>query len=212
MSNELLPDPRSLCTLADVIQRVPGYDLGDDQDTDEALAALIIAESRDFMEVTGREITSMGDDDPRIADLTASICQRRQMPIWDATTVTQIELFDFDGITSLGVIDPSLYILEPRVKEDWKPYNRLRFPYRPMSTLLLAPGRTIALTGTWGFPMIPATVTRAVATFVINRYLNDTAATGTAFADAANQAEYNLGSALRVAFDVRQRLMDAPFA
>jgi hypothetical protein len=48
-------------------------------------------------------------------------------------------------------------------------------------------------------------VRRAVATLVLMRYLNDTAAIGTALSDAANRAELNLAGSLKAALDTRDR-------
>jgi hypothetical protein len=204
--------PRALCALLDVTKRVPGYEPGDDETVDDILNDLIVQESRDFVETTGREIVAMSSG-PRVFDLTVSMIGRRSLPIGDAASITQVELFDYDGTTSLGVIASNLYVLQPRVRDDWQPIRRLWFPYRPVSApVLLAPGRTLEITATWGFPAIPDTVRRAVATLVIFRYLNDAAAAGTVFADAANREDFNLGASLKVALDARDRLGPASFA
>jgi hypothetical protein len=203
---------RDLCTLDDVTKRTPGYDAGDDTNTDATLAALITQESRDFVEACGREIVAMSTG-VRTFDLTNANVARRQLRIGDAAAVSQVELFDYDDATSLGVIAPSQYVLLPRVRDDWEPIRRIAFPYRPMSAaLMLAPGRTLHLSGTWGFPLIPDTVKFAVATFVIFRYINDVAGAGTQLSDAINRPEFNLAASLRAAMDVRDRLSSGPFA
>lgn len=203
---------RDLCTLDDVTKRTPGYSTGDDTETDATLSALITQESRDFVEACGREIVAMSSG-PRTFDLTTSMIERRQLRIGDAAAVAQVELFDYDDSTSLGVIDPSLYVLYPRVRDDWEPIRRIMFPYRPMSSaLMLAPGRTLHVTATWGFPQIPDTVKFAVATFVIFRYINDVAGAGTQLAEAINRPDFNLAASLRAAMDVRDRLSRGPFA
>lgn len=210
-----MSDRRDLCTLDDVVARIPGYTAGEDDDIDALLADLITQESRDFVETCGREIISIDSDEPvtRTFDLDSSTIMRGKLPIGDAAAIATVELFDYDGSTSLGVIDPTLYVLLPRIRDDWEPYRRLWFPPRPLQTpLLLAPGRTLALTGAYGFPAVPTTVTRAVATLVVFRYLNDVAPAGTDLADAADRAEFNLAASLKVALDTRDRLRGAPFA
>jgi hypothetical protein len=196
----------ALCTLNDVILRVPGYDPGDEADTDAALNDFIVTESADFIETTGREILPKNADAFRIFELTATRVRRRSLPIGDVADVTQLELLDYDESTVLDTIDPSLYVLRPRDRAAWEPFRRLTFPYRPGSSLLLAPGRTLKLTGTFGFPAIPATVRRSIATFVVVRYLNDSASAGTKFAELANQEDVDLGPAIRVALETRRRL------
>jgi len=202
--------PRALCSLLDVIGRVPGYEAGDDNEIDDILSELILRESRDFVEVTGREIVAMSTG-VRVFDLTRSNLARRTVRIGDAAAVSQVELFDYDEATSLGVIASNLYVLEPRVRDDWQPIRRIRFPHRPGSAILLAPGRTLKVTATWGFPAIPQTVRTAVASLVIWRYVNDVAAEGTSFADAVNRVEFNFAQSLRVALDVRDRLAGPTF-
>lgn len=203
--------PRALCSLLDVCQRAPGYTAGDDPEIDETLNDLIVQESRDFVEATGREVVAMATG-PRTFDLTASNLTRRKIRVGDAATVSAVQLFDYDGTTSLGVIAANLYVLEPRIRDDWQPIRRIWFPYRPGNSILLAPGRTLVVTGTWGFPAIPDTVKRAVATLVIARYLTDTAEAGTAFSDAVNRAGFNFAGSIRAALDVRDRLSTPPFA
>jgi len=206
--------PGALCTLLDVAKRVPGYSIGEDGELDEILSDLIIQESADLEETTGREIAATDAGVTRVFDLTPAIVSRRTLPVGDLTTATKVELFDYDETTSLGIIDPGLYVFTPRVRpRPWRPYTRLTFPYRPTGgPILLAPGRVVKITGTWGFPEIPTTIARAVAVFTIFRYLNDVAASGTPFAELASQEDVNLAASLRAALDARDRLRRGPFA
>lgn len=215
MSDPVQPDQfqdGALCTLEDVARRVPGYDPGDEGEIDATLSDFIVGESADFIEETGREIIPKNADTFRIFDLTLANCRRRQLPIGDVAAIGSIELLDYDGTTSLGVIAAGLYVLLPRARLAWEPYRRLTFPYRPGSPLLVAPGRTLKITATFGFPEIPGTVRRAVATLTIWRYLNDIASVGTSFAEIANQPDINIAAGIRAALDVRDRLKLPGFA
>jgi hypothetical protein len=203
------PLGRDLCTLADVVRYVPGYQPNDA--TDATLASLITAESRGIYRSTGREFVAIPDQDPRTFDLTQSIIARRSLPIGDAAEITQLELFDFDGATSLGVIDPSLYILEPRTREEWEPFTRLRFPYRPSSVVLLSPGRTLVLTGTWGFQSIPEDIAEACAKLVVVRYFADVAVAGTDLSDALDPT-FSVSGLTRSALEAVEGYADPPFA
>jgi hypothetical protein len=196
----------ALCTLEDVAKRVPGYDPGADNKLDATLNDLILRESADFQEASGREILPMNDDTARTFDITASIIARRSFRIGDVATVTRVELFDVDGATSLGQLQASQYVLLPRARKSWEPFRRIKFPYRPGTVLSLRCGGTIVITGTFGFPEIPTTVRQAIATMVVYRYLSDAAFDGTPFAELANRDEFNMASAIRVAMDARDRL------
>jgi hypothetical protein len=219
------PDPtaadpygRDLCTLRDVFRLVPGFD-PDEVDADgnengeivETIANLISSESQSIYKETGREFVAITGADPRIFDVSASVCRRRSMPIGDAAAITQVELFDFDGVTSLGVVDPNLYILEPRLREDWRPITRIRFPYRPGTILRLAPGRTLEITGSWGFPLIPADLRQACAKRVLLRYVADSANAGTRLADALDDT-FSIGALLRSSKEVVKSYSAGPFA
>lgn len=206
MSN--LPDqlqPRALCTLIDVCKRLPGYEPGSDGEIDDILNDLIVQESRDFIDETKREITSRGDEDARLFDLDYQSYYLRELWIGDNATVTAVELLEQDG-TLIQELDETAWTLLPRNREDWQPVHALAFPTRVPAPATLRCSQVVSITGTWGFPAIPDTVRRAVATFVIFRYLNDVAVSGTRFAEFANTEEFNMSGSLRVALDVRSRL------
>lgn len=208
-----MSNPRDLCNLADVYRYVPGFDPADGANTDTVatLTALITAESRGIYRDTGREFIAIPDEDPRTFDLTRSIVARRSLPIGDVDTVTQVELFDYDGTTSLGVIDPSLYVLDPRIREEWEPYTRIRFPYRPSSIVLLARGRTLEITGTWGFQSVPEDIVQACAKLVVVRYFTDSAQAGTDLSDALDPT-FSVSGLTRSALEAVQGYSDPDFA
>ena len=203
MAESLLP--RALCALEDVTKRVPGYNPGQDPEIDETLVDLILQESRDFLETTGRELRAMISDTDRTFDVYEQVVERRRIWIGDAATVTGVALRQHDG-SLIQTLEASAWVAEPRVRDDWEPITRLVFPYWTSSPAPLYCDTVCVVTGAWGFPMLPDSVRRAVATFVIIRYLSDVAAEGTPFADLAARPEFNLAGSLRVALDVRDRL------
>lgn len=208
------PGGRDLCTLADVYGYIPGFDPADpdNADTVAKLAALITSRSRSIHQDTSREFVAIAGTNPRTFDLTAAIVQRRQMRIGDAVTISQVELFDYDGVTSLGIVEPSLYTPYPRVREEWEPIVRLKFPYRPSSSpLLLAPGRTLELTATWGFPSIPTDIREACAALVITTSLTDVAQAGTDLSDAVDPT-LNISGLIRNSLDTIQSYNAGGFA
>jgi hypothetical protein len=164
----------SLCTLDQLKAYLPSFTAEVSTDEDGLLQRLIDSESDDFLAKCGREVVAMNDDTVRTFDLTVSMIARRSLPIGDAADVTQLELFDYDGTTSLGVISTGLYVLQPRVRESWRPISRIWFPYRPVSApVLLAPGRSVQITATWGWPAVPARVQEAVVALAAAAYLSD---------------------------------------
>ena len=214
-----MADPRDLCTLADVIERVPGYTLGDDPTVDATLADFITIESRDFMEEARREITPIRvGPETRVFDVDWIVVDERELLIGDANDVTAVVLKQQDG-TVLQTLGSSGWVDMPRVREDWEPITSIWFPPLVQDPVFFAwpastwgphvpienPRLVCEVTGSWGFPMIPQTVKRAVAVLVLVRYLNDAASVGTELADAADRAELNLAGALKAALDTRDR-------
>ncbi len=205
---------RDLCSVDDVVGYVPGYDQDDPENaaTQVKLAALITAESRTIHQLTGRELKAIAGADPRVFELGAGACERRRVRIGDATSIDTVELLDVDG-SSLGVVDESDYVLEPRIREEWEPIEAISFPRIPgTSSVRLAPRRLLQVSGVWGFPQVPPDVVEACAKRVILRYLNDAASRGTRFADALNESEINLGALLKSASEALAGYSSPPFA
>lgn len=198
-----LPSGRDLCTLDDIDARVPGYTIGDDEDTDDTLARLITEESHDWMEECGREITARTPNPAaRLFDLDAFDVEERLVEIGDAAEVTLVEILDDTEV--LAELEDGDWTAIPREsrREPWQPITELRLA----AAAPIAPGRVVRVTATWGFPSIPDTVRRGVASLVLWRYLNDVAAGGTQLADALDREELNLGAARGAALDARKRL------
>jgi|SRR5579862_17869 len=214
-----MADRRDLCTLDDIAERTPGYEIGDDDATDAALADFITTESRDFMEVTHREFTSITDGpSTRVFDIDWIVVEERELLIGDAAAVTDVVLKGQDG-TLLQTLDSSGWVELPRVREDWEPITSLSFPPLVSNPAFFSwpatqwgpfvpdenPRLLCEVTGTWGFPEVPKTVKRAVAVLVLLRYLNDVASVGTKLADAIDRTELNLAGGLKASLDTRDR-------
>ena len=122
-------DPRDLCTIADVVERVPGYDVGQDTDVDATLQDFVTIESRDFLEATRREITPItpGPDITRVFDVDWIVAEERELMIGDAADTTAVVFKGQDG-TVLQTLDSSGWVELPRIREDWEPVTSLYFP------------------------------------------------------------------------------------
>jgi hypothetical protein len=197
------PDGRDLCTLADVLRYVPGYE--SDPETDLTLQELITSVSVDAYEEIGREFVSR--DEPgttRVFPIEHYDVEERELSIGDATSIATVEIRDARGNVLQTVPDAS-YVLLPRSRDAWQPITELEFPidvddpaqlaltrltagiyYDPGTWLTgrRAPERLLHVTADWGFPQIPRNVRESVAKLVIVRYVTDVTAGGTAFTDA----------------------------
>lgn len=201
---------RELCTLADVTALVPGYTT--DVDTDALLNALITSESRTFHADTGREFSAITPAvDPRLFDISSRDVRARIIPIGDCTTVTTVAIEDQQGNT-LETVASGDYILAPRIREEWEPVQELYFPKASATPATLSSDYVLSVTGTWGFPAVPADVVQAVAKLVLVRYVADAAPAGSALADALNEQSFDAGVAFASAQDVIRNYQPATFA
>ena len=198
-------DPRDLCTVADVVELVPGYSVGDDTATDALLQDLLTAESRDAMERTGREITPITGLNPRSFDVDYTVGRLRRLQIGDLKTVNGVTILNAQGAT-VQTVDMAGVVLEPRVREDWQPVGTLWFRPDATTPASLFYGNVVVVDAVWGFPAIPETVAKAVARLTVVRYLNDAVALGTRFSEAADRAEFNIAASIRWSLDVLDRL------
>jgi hypothetical protein len=201
---------REICQLADVTQLVPGYST--DAQTDALLNALITAESRTAHDLAGREFVVIAGATTRRYDLTGWNVITRRVRVGDMTTVTTVKLIAADQATELETVAAADRVSLPRVREEWQPIRQLWFPPASATPAQIACGRLLEITGTWGFPAIPADLEMAVAKMVLVRYINDAANAGTALADAVNEIGFDAASAFASARDVIRSYSDAPFA
>lgn len=191
---------RALCTRADVIRLVPGYD--SDDATDGIIEALIAAESRTAHQRAGREFVTIAGATTRQYDLGAASAKSRYVTVGDMTTVTTVTVEDQQGTTVETIVSADRVSL-PRVREEWEPITALWFPpgtATPAS--YLGSGYVLEVVGVWGFPSVPDDLKVATAKMVLVRYLADAASAGTALSDALNDQGFDAGRAFASARDV----------
>lgn len=198
-----LPGGRDLCELADVLRYVPGY--ASEPDTDEALQVLITAESGSIHQETGREFVAIPGLDPRLFALDEYTLRTGLIWISDCTAIGDVEIQAEDGST-VQVLDPGDYRTLPLVRQEWEPIRTILVHSNSLSLLHLR--RFVQVTGTWGYPSIPANIRQACAKRVILRYLSDVAAQGTAFSQAVDESGINLGALFRSAMEAVGRHAD----
>jgi hypothetical protein len=187
LGDPALPTGIDLCTLAEVISYVPGYTPEDP--TDQTLARLITSESEAILRESNREIVAAKDQpETRSFEIDATAARRRIIHIGDLSTTAgsdfTVELLDADEANPETVDNANvrgLYRSKRQQTERWEPVTALEF-LRPAGPLPF--GRTMLVTGVWGFPQVPQFIVEACAKRVILRYVSDVASTGTAFADA----------------------------
>lgn len=182
------PIDRDLCTLDDVQSYLPGYE--PNEDTQATLQDLITSLSVDAYQEIGREFTPRAENpDARVFELGPYECEQRELEIGDLAAIDddfEIAISDPDG-TAVQTLQEGAYVALPRSRDSWEPITSLSLPrvaLSPAEPALLAAGRFVTVTGSWGFPAIPANVRRAVAKLTIVRYLTDVANQGTELTDA----------------------------
>lgn len=182
---------RALCELEDVTAYAPGYT--NEPETDTTLNQMILAESFDIMRETGREMKAIFPAaDPRRFDLGSYAVSSRYLRIGDAAAISAVSLYDIDNATLVTTLPSSAYVLEPKVRAEWEPIRGLYFPFSAAGAPTFLIGQVLQVTGTWGWPAIPADLREACARIVLFRYVQDAAAAGTTFAEAL--AGVNVGA------------------
>lgn len=189
------PTGGNLCTLQDVIGYIPGYD--SDPVTDTKLEALIEAQSQLILDETGREIVGP-DTNPatRRFDIDAPRTRTRRIDVGDlASDEDLVVTLLARDLTTVEVVDAAefelLYDGERYPDSSWAPITAIRFPWALGGPVFLS-DMTLEVTGTWGFPEVPAFIREACAGRVLLRYFNDVANAGTALSDAIDNV--NLGA------------------
>ena len=183
---------RDLCTLEDVLRYVPGYEQNTNPLTDNTVRALITAESSLIMRETGEEFAAFGTNpQTRVFDLSAYDLDRRVLPVGAmASDPTEVVTTTIDG-TAVETVTLASITSMPRIRAPWQPITELWFPAGALLPASLGEGYVLSVTGNFGYPSVPPEIREACAKRVILRYLNDVAATGTQFSQAAR--EINLG-------------------
>lgn len=211
------PGGRDLCTLVDVTSYLPGYkaDDPDNAGTNEKLQALITSQSQLIMLERGREIVAAGSQ-PATRHFLIDNRQawRRIVDVGDLSTAEGItvRLLAWDRTLSATITAEStigLYGDREYQLEDWEPVTRLSFPLF-LGGPIIIPGQWLEVTGTFGFPEIPAFVKEACAGRVILRYLSDVAQAGTALTDALQNV--NLAGIFQASEDALHELDEVVYA
>lgn len=188
---EHAPLARALCELEDVTAFVPGY--VSDPMTDALLEQLIIAESRAIHGRTGREFKVISPAvGTRRFDISPANEYTRTIRIGDLATLSTVKIISTNQVTELQTVASPNYVALPRVREEWEPITGLFFPPGTGAAASILYGYVLEVTGTWGFPALPADLRQACAQRVIFRYVSDAAAAGTRFSEAL--AEINIGA------------------
>lgn len=176
-----------LCTLDKVKSYVPAY--RSEAATDALLADFITSESALIPSEAGREIIPFGAQPAtRSFTITARDRSNGRLPIGDLASADDtdivVELLDMNEANPVTVDRADyrpLYRLKRQAVEAWEPVTQIEF-LRGAPALHV--GRTVLVTGSWGFPAVPPFIREACAKRVILRYVSDVASRGTAFADA----------------------------
>lgn len=108
-------------------------------------------------------IEQMGPTSPRYIDgvyMGEAGPYSRMVAIGDLTSFTQVQIIDStDWTTVLETVTLSKITAWPTVRKPWEPITHLEF--LPTVTALYS-GMRLAVTGVWGFPLVPGTVRQAV--------------------------------------------------
>lgn len=169
------PAGRDLCTLQDVIDMLPGYRQSDT--VENKLQEFITSESQLIHREAGREIVALGDQpQQRFFDISGRHARTGRIDVGDLASLEdiEVEVQSADGATTTAVdtdIVIAYYGTKRQPLEEWEPVTRLGIRTG------LAQGQVLAVTGTWGFPQIPAFIREAAAKRVILRYVSDVANT-----------------------------------
>lgn len=196
-----------LCTLDDVKSYVPAYRANDT--TDGKLESLITSESELIHSESGREIIpAAAQPETRAFTISRPAAAWQRVEIGDLSdtggTDFAAELLDRDDTILVQTIDtaeirPTYERTSRRFRRQaWEPVTALEFP-TALGAPSLCEGQTLLVTGTWGFPQVPAFVKEACAKRVILRYVTEVAGSGDSFSEAA--AELNLAGLFASARD-----------
>lgn len=194
---------RDLCTVADVTGTIPGY--ASDAGTDAVLQDIVTAVSGQIQSQCSREVKAVSTNpQTRRFDIDEWTFSEREVFVGDLknTTSLVVTIEDIDG-TTLETVASTGYVLTPRNRQEWQPYNYIEF----RSGMAGAPsswacGRVVKVVGTFEFPSVPTDLKRAAVNMTIWRYISDVASSGTAFSDAVNESGFDPAAAFRWAMDV----------
>ncbi len=181
-----------LCELADVLAYARGY--RSDDATDALLERLIQSQTVRIAKRTGREVKAISPAvNTRRFDIQPWHARTREVPIGDLSAApSSVKVISDDQATELETVTSANYVTLPRVREAQEPITGLYFPSSSPAAATLCAGYVLEVTGTWGFPSVPADLREACASLVVVEYASNPALAGTAFSEALE--DVNLGA------------------
>ena len=114
----------------------------------------------------GREFYTTTSTATRLFSVDFDSYWNRTVKVGDLADLDSVRLLDRDG-TSHATVAAADTIPHPRNRKPWEPITRLEFTadvIQPISD------GAIEVTGTWGFPLVPADIKRAVLEGVVAEY------------------------------------------
>lgn len=180
------PDPDvagiDLTTLAAVRRhmRIPT----DETDADDQLQILITAASTEIRKVCSREFSNPGVATRRVeVDISTG---RVDLAPWDLQSITSLTVDpDSNPVTLTADVD---FRMLPVNREDGV-WTGIRFYNLLPGTGVAARRRVLEITGTWGFPAVPAEVAHWCNVTVAEWYRRDSMAFGGGFQPSEDQLE-----------------------
>lgn len=138
---------------------------GDELELAETIDAVSVA----VINEAGREFVTYSTTatESRLFSVDFDSYWNRTVKVGDLTAVSAVEFLDYTGTLQTTVTTASQLVLHPRNRKPWEPITRLEFtsavPTPPLSG-------SVRVTGTWGFPAVPADIKRAVLDGVAAQY------------------------------------------
>lgn len=148
---------RALCSLADVKTYLDPDDPNDNS-RDDLLTLLINAASTEMHKVARREFVAINAVRNAQTGVVTVAAQTRTFDAADAIDSDgELWVGDLGTFASVEIDDVAIagadVVPLPRVREEWQPIERLRFPKQT-----IAHTAAIGVAGVWGFPTIPQDV------------------------------------------------------
>lgn len=171
---------------------------------DSIIADLIVRASQQILKYTDREfVLADGGSNPRTrTHLVQGYWRTRVVPVGDmAAAPTAVAVQDYDGAVIATLNVSTDLETRPLVRRAWEPITHL---YMRSTAPLLDPTYRIQVTGTYGFPSVPADVQQATIVTVGTWLRRDVSAFSQTF--ALDEARIERPQALPQAV---QRILDA---
>lgn len=178
-----------LCSIADVKRYIGETS----DDYDDEIADLVAAASQAFLSRTRRELRPFtANPSTRVFDIDADVIAERSILPGDLASFSNVVIKAPDG-TLMQTVDVSTVVGLPRIREPWRPIAELAFLRGLTGSAILsvggsrygAPGYTLEVTGSWGFPQVPADIRREVKKIAAAGLARDVKRTSKTFSEQA---------------------------